>query len=85
MENLPKSVKDFEPHLALFGGEDGLDFYRKLAVEAPKYLNTGGIVYLEVGDTEAEKVVSLFEDDFDCRIAGDSYGFDRYVIARSRK
>lgn len=85
MASLPKSVSDYEPHLALFGGDDGLDFYRKLAEETPKYLNSGGVVYLEVGDTEADAVAALFAENFDCRIVGDYYGFDRFVIARSRK
>ena len=46
MEDLPKSVRDFEPHLALDGGADGLDIYRRIAAEASKYLNRGGNIYL---------------------------------------
>ena len=84
MEALPKSVKDYEPHSALFGGEDGLDFYRRIAGEACEYLNPGGVVYLEVGDFQAEKVAEIFSD-FDCQIVGDYYGFDRFLIARSTK
>lgn len=85
MENLPHSVKDFEPSLALYGGEDGLDFYRRLVKEAPQHLNNGGIMYLEVGDFQADKVVEILSKEFDCEIVADYYGFDRFVIARSRK
>ena len=84
METLPKSVKDYEPNLALFGGEDGLDFYRRIASEVSEYLNPGGVIYLEVGDFQAEKVAEIFSD-FDCQIVGDYYGFDRFLIARSTK
>ncbi len=84
METLPKSVKDYEPNLALFGGEDGLDFYRRIASEVGEYLNPGGVIYLEVGDFQAEKVAEIFSD-FDCQIVSDYYGFDRFLIARSTK
>ena len=85
MAGLPASVRDFEPNSALYGGQDGLDFYRILATEAPKYLNSGGVMYLEVGDFQADKVAEILSADFDCEIAADYYGFDRFVIARSRK
>ncbi|MBQ7977886.1 MAG: peptide chain release factor N(5)-glutamine methyltransferase [Clostridia bacterium] len=85
MDTLPQSVKDYEPHLALFGGDDGLDFYRRLVEVVPKHLNSGGVVYLEVGDTQADQVAEIFSHDFDCRIVADYYGFDRFVIARSKK
>jgi len=80
---LPKSVVKFEPQLALMGGEDGLDFYRIIASQARKYLNPKGAIFLEVGDTQAENVVALFKD-FDCEIVEDYFGFNRFVIARSR-
>lgn len=85
MDTLPASVRDFEPKLALFGGEDGLDFYRKLSVIAPKHLNAGGVMYLEVGDYQADKVAEILSENFDCDIVADYYGFDRFVIARSKK
>ena len=81
---LPKSVKDFEPQLALLGGEDGLDFYRKIASEIKKYLKENGVVFLEVGDTQAEDVTQIFSD-FDCEIVADYFGYNRFVIARSKR
>lgn len=82
-KTLPKSVVNFEPKIALLGGEDGLDFYRIIAKNAKKFLNPGGIIFMEVGDTQADSVAALFSD-FDCEIVADYFGFNRFVIARSR-
>lgn len=48
-----------EPILALDGGADGLDFYRRLVVEAPRYLKKGGYLAVEIGYDQAEKVIAL--------------------------
>ena len=56
--NLNKQVQN-EPHLALDGGKDGLDFYRIFANEAYKYLNKGGYLCLEIGYNQKEKVIQL--------------------------
>lgn len=85
MQSLPKSVKEFEPSLALSGGEDGLDFYKILSQQAPKHLNSGGLMYLEVGDFQADKVSEILKENFDCEIISDYFGFDRFVVARSKK
>jgi len=53
-------VKDYEPELALDGGTDGLDFYKRIAAQYKKYLNNGGTLLLEVGAGQAEAVVALF-------------------------
>jgi len=53
---------NFEPHLALFTGEeDGLTFYRRFAVSGANSLVEGGRIFLEVGHNQAEKVAYLFE------------------------
>ena len=51
-----------EPHIALFGGEDGLKFYRILAKECGNYLNTNGRVAFEVGFDQAEEVCALLQE-----------------------
>lgn len=57
---LQPEVKDFDPPAALDGGGDGLDFYRRLAGESRKFLETGGKLMLEFGDGQAEAVKQIF-------------------------
>ena len=79
IETLQREVKDFEPRLALDGGADGLDIYRKIAEDAFKYLNRGGMLLLEVGEGEAEKVSKMFKGSAYTIIVKDFNGVDRYV------
>ncbi len=79
LEGLQREVKDFEPRLALDGGEDGLDFYRRLAEDAGKYLTRGGSLIMEVGIGEAEEVVKLFKRCEYSMIVKDFAGIDRFV------
>ena len=57
---LQPEVRDFDPRLALDGGADGLDFYRRLAVEAPKFLRAGGKLMVEFGDGQADALREIF-------------------------
>ena len=57
---LASDVRDFDPHLALDGGTDGLDFYRAIAAAAPTLLAPGGILVVELGIGQAEPVSHLF-------------------------
>ena len=79
LDGLQTEVKDFEPRLALDGGEDGLDYYRKIAKEAPKYLTQGGMVILEVGAGQAQDVVKLFRYADYAIVMKDFAGIDRFV------
>ncbi|MDD3947685.1 MAG: peptide chain release factor N(5)-glutamine methyltransferase [Clostridia bacterium] len=63
IEELASEVKDYEPRLALDGGTDGLDYYKKIALDYKKYLNEGGALILEVGAEQAQKVAALFEKE----------------------
>jgi release factor glutamine methyltransferase len=56
LPRLMKEVRDFEPRLALDGGPDGLEFYRRLIDETPTHLNSGGRLLLEIGATQEEAV-----------------------------
>lgn len=59
IEALERSVKAFEPYLALCGGEDGLDFYRAVAREWRAALADGGRLFFEVGIGQAEDVLAI--------------------------
>lgn len=60
IQHLPPEVRDFEPHRALDGGPDGLDYYRRFALEAAGILADSGRVLLEFGDGQAEAIHDLF-------------------------
>jgi release factor glutamine methyltransferase len=57
---LAADVRDFDPHLALDGGTDGLDFYRAIAAAAHTLLAPGGVLVVELGIGQAELVADLF-------------------------
>ena len=63
MAELPESVKNFEPHLALFGGRDGLDFYRSIAKHYTKALKPGGFLALEFGMGQGDDVCSILTEN----------------------
>jgi release factor glutamine methyltransferase len=71
-----------EPALALFGGEDGLAFYRRLAKEAPSRLLPGGTLLLEIGSTQGAAVCALFSG-WSPAVLRDLNGLDRVVLARA--
>ena len=79
-----------EPRLALDGGADGLDFYRKIANQAPNYLRKGndgtpGTLALEIGHDQAQSVKSILQNAGfnDIKIIKDTQNLDRVVLARS--
>jgi len=82
---LPPEIKDNEPKIALSGGIDGLDYYRKIIRKSPKYLKKNGFIALEVGVGQAKKVKELIlkENNFkqDIEIINDYLGIERVVIA----
>lgn len=59
MKELPDSVKDYEPHLALYGGEDGLDFYRSIAKNYAAALKPGGLLCFEFGMGQGDDVCRI--------------------------
>ncbi|MDI6799578.1 MAG: peptide chain release factor N(5)-glutamine methyltransferase [Actinomycetota bacterium] len=86
LAGLPKEVKDFEPILALDGGDDGLDFYRRIIPHSSNYLKGGGYLILEIGWGQAKEVQSLImaTDDFNwVDVSKDYAGLDRVVVARN--
>ncbi len=74
-----------EPHRALDGGEDGLDFYRAITAKAVTALNEGGFVLYEVGIGQAEDVAEIGRSHgFDTEIYRDLGGVERAVMLRMR-
>ena len=80
---LEEEVRAYDPMLALDGGEDGLDFYRKIIAAAPKYLKCDGTIYLELGIGQSQDVKDMLSSDFkDIKIYKDYAGIDRFIRAR---
>jgi release factor glutamine methyltransferase len=63
MRELPKSVKDYEPHLVLHGGDDGLDFYRSIAKNYAAALKPGGYLCFEFGMGQGDAVCAILEEN----------------------
>jgi release factor glutamine methyltransferase len=76
---LQKEVKEFEPKIALDGGNDGLDFYRRLAKEVKSYITKGGMLLLECGEGQAEDILKLFEKRDYAIVMKDLAGTDRFL------
>ncbi|HET9764169.1 MAG TPA: peptide chain release factor N(5)-glutamine methyltransferase [Casimicrobiaceae bacterium] len=83
LATLPRDVRDYEPRLALDGGADGLDFYRRIAREAPRYLSAGGFLAVEIGAGMGEEVARLFAAAgfSSVRVDKDLAGSERVVSA----
>ena len=71
-----------EPMMALDGGADGLDFYRRIASDAPNFLRPGGVLLLEVGFDQAEAVMALLADFADVQAHEDYQHIPRMIEAR---
>lgn len=81
-EPIMEIVKENEPHIALYGGKDGLDFYRIILSEAKKYLKEKSIVALEIGSNQGEKIKELalqFFKDSIIILKNDYNNLNRYV------
>lgn len=83
ISNLMRDVKDYEPYIALSGGEDGLYFYRKIIEDSCKVLEKGGYIGFEIGHNQAKDVKRLLEEKgFNkIEVLKDLSGLDRVVTA----
>lgn len=85
IDTLEVQVKDFEPKLALDGGVDGLDFYRKITCKSKKFLKKGGLLIYEIGYDQGESVKDiLISNGFkEIKIIKDLQGHDRVALGIS--
>ena len=82
IDGLDNSVRDYEPHLALDGGEDGLDFYRAISEKWRDALTPGGRLYFEVGIGPADSVLRIMRAQGfgDIQVVKDLHGIPRVVF-----
>ena len=85
IKSLMPEVKEYEPLLALDGGEDGLAFYRRIIEQAGEFLMGGGMLFFEIGYDQGECVRLLMEEAgyIDVEVIKDFAGFDRVVFGCS--
>ena len=88
IQTLAKEVKDYEPMMALDGGEDGLEFYRRFISQVPFYLRPGGWLLLEVGQGQSPRVTEMMEETghfFHPESVPDLSGIERVVKAQRKE
>lgn len=83
IKTLEKELK-YEPELALYGGEDGLFYYRKIIAQANDHLKDGGYIFFEIGHNQKYDIVKLLEAENFSEIESfkDYNNFDRIVLGR---
>ncbi|MFO0803177.1 MAG: peptide chain release factor N(5)-glutamine methyltransferase [Gemmataceae bacterium] len=87
LATLAPDVREHEPRLALDGGPDGLAFYRRLAADAARHLNPGGVLLMEIGSTQEDAVRAIFAEkpEFEMKsVLKDSAGLPRVAIVRKK-
>jgi release factor glutamine methyltransferase len=79
-EDLPEEVRNHEPGIALFAGEDGLDAYARIVPDLPRLLAPGGIALLEIGWTQSDAVCALVrQHGLSATVKSDLRGLPRVV------
>jgi release factor glutamine methyltransferase len=81
-EGLQREIRDWEPAVALYGGETGFDIYRRIVADAPRVLEPGGWLVMELGFGCRERVAELLAGWRDVRIEPDLAGIPRVIAAR---
>ena len=87
MKTLQRSVREYEPHMALYGGEDGLDFYRAIVKNYTAALKPGGFLCMEFGQGQENAVCWILEDyEYTVlQLRKDSGGITRAVLAQKKE
>lgn len=84
IDGLMQEVRDHEPHMALDGGMDGLDFYRAIVEQSVEYLADNGYLCFEIGCNQGDAVLALMRQRgfIQCRMIKDLAGLDRVVMGQ---
>lgn len=88
LEGLAPEVIGYEPKSALYGGPDGLAFYRRIITEAPRRLSDGGFLLLEMGFGQSEDIRELMEKEqryTDITVLKDYSGIERIIKGKTGK
>jgi release factor glutamine methyltransferase len=88
LSEIDEGVRRHEPHLALDGGADGLDLYRRLLAAAPAKLRPGGAVLFEIGAAQGAAVAELARRQFAAariKVHQDLAGLDRVVVVETQE
>ena len=86
IEKLDVEVKNYDPKLALDGGEDGLVFYKKITRHAPEKLSRGGYLFFEIGEGQRQDVEKMLLDEGfeDIKVVKDYNKIERIIYGRKR-
>jgi len=82
-EGLQREIRDWEPAVALYGGETGFDIYRRIVADAPRVLEPSGWLVMELGFGCRERVAEMLAGWRDVRIEPDLAGIPRVIAART--
>lgn len=83
-DKVQKQVREFEPKIAVFSGQEGLDIYKRFIPQAHAVLNPGGWLVMEIGFSSEEKVRVLLKDWTDIQTTADLQGIPRVIAARKK-
>jgi release factor glutamine methyltransferase len=78
----------YEPRIALDGGRDGLDFYRRIIAESPEYLKEGGYLIMEIGFGQKDRIKNIFQksENFEIiEVVRDYSSIERVIVAKVRR
>jgi release factor glutamine methyltransferase len=81
-EGLQREVREWEPHVALFGGQSGFELYQRIVADAPRVLRSGGRLIMELGFGSVNHVSALLRDWKEVRVEPDLAGIPRVIAAR---
>lgn len=84
IDKLDIEVKKYDPRLALDGGDDGLDFYRRISADAPKHLTKNGILMFEIGKGQAAQVRKILKDNgfIETKVVKDYSKIERVIYGK---